>query len=56
MYDSSTKFPDGILMTNGYSLGHFDQCLRSGTGDFGGKYCLVKARYSKINTTHPMVS
>lgn len=38
MFDSSVKFPQGILAGNSYQLGNFDQCL---SDDFG-QYCLIQ--------------
>jgi len=55
VYDSSTKYPEGILASNGYSMGHYDQCVGSRISAFSGKYCLVNVHYAKINESAPQV-
>ncbi|KAG7196866.1 hypothetical protein KM043_014500 [Ampulex compressa] len=44
-YDSSGKFPSGLLAASVYELGNFDECLEIGhevetTSDIRGQYCL----------------
>lgn len=44
-YDSSGKFPEGLLSGSTYQFGNFDECIDIGNdnnlpGDIRGKYCL----------------
>ena len=46
MFDSSTKFPESILMGQSVFLGNFDECVgvegvETDSGDFKGQHCLV---------------
>ncbi|XP_065347249.1 nose resistant to fluoxetine protein 6-like [Cloeon dipterum] len=46
MIDATSKFPDGILVGNIDSMGHWDECLQaSNTANIEGKYCKVVASY-----------
>lgn len=44
MFDSSTKFPNGLLYGSSFDLGNFDECLQVKTKinneEVTGKYCL----------------
>ncbi|XP_056635445.1 nose resistant to fluoxetine protein 6-like [Diorhabda sublineata] len=46
MFDSTTKFPNGILEGSNYDFGNFDECIRTEVSyenyNFTGKYCLAK--------------
>jgi hypothetical protein len=47
VFDSSTKFPESVLMGQSTFLGNFDECIEvehvdAGVGVFSGQYCLVK--------------
>ena len=63
MFDSSSKFPTGVLYGNGYDFGNFDECVgakfpgRNVTGGgneaftFKGQYCLVTVPIPVSNKT-----
>jgi hypothetical protein len=52
VFDSSAKFPVGLLAGNQYQMGHYDECVeilvdseeRSG-GQLKGQYCLAEIRF-----------
>ncbi|KAG8222356.1 hypothetical protein J437_LFUL015952 [Ladona fulva] len=50
VFDSTTKFPEGLIAGNTYQLGSFDECIgvearlpgrRATDGRFVGQYCLA---------------
>ncbi|CAB3370987.1 Hypothetical predicted protein [Cloeon dipterum] len=46
MIDATSKFPDGILVGNVVSFGHWDECVQVSSGNgIEGKYCRVSATY-----------
>lgn len=53
MFDSSSKYPDGVLYGNTRHLGNFDECynLQSDMGEvenkMAGRYCLVDLEYKR---------
>ncbi|XP_025163801.1 nose resistant to fluoxetine protein 6-like isoform X2 [Harpegnathos saltator] len=60
MFDSSTKYPDGIFYGHTRHLGNFDECYNiqvniteEGTDvhEINGKYCLIDIIYKKKQTT-----
>ncbi|RZF41909.1 hypothetical protein LSTR_LSTR005677 [Laodelphax striatellus] len=57
MYDASVHFPEGLLTTDTYQLGHFDQCLNVSynprRGGVEGKYCLASLLYAPSAALHP---
>lgn len=66
MFDSSTKYPEGIITGNTRHYGNFDECYQIGTtidnysfkqedDVIGGKYCLVKVDYYKLNSSNDRV-
>ncbi|XP_039295304.1 nose resistant to fluoxetine protein 6 isoform X2 [Nilaparvata lugens] len=56
MFDSSTKFPTGILSGSHYDFGNFDECLQVQAQLDGelisGKYCLAKLAFSPADQAH----
>lgn len=54
MFDSSAKFPSGVLAGSHYNFGNFDQCLVTVLPIPGqnikGKYCLAKFQINPSNT------
>ncbi|PNF21736.1 hypothetical protein B7P43_G10360 [Cryptotermes secundus] len=49
VFDSSTKFPESVLMGQSVFLGNFDECIEvehvnTGVGVFSGQYCLAEFR------------
>ncbi|XP_033609915.1 nose resistant to fluoxetine protein 6-like [Cryptotermes secundus] len=49
MFDSSTKFPESVLMGQSVFLGNFDECIEvehvnTGVGVFSGQHCLAEFR------------
>ncbi|XP_008552670.1 nose resistant to fluoxetine protein 6 [Microplitis demolitor] len=63
MFDSSTKYPDGIITGHTRHYGNFDGCYQLKTSipkhkfdieaeneEINGRYCIVKVEYHKINT------
>ncbi|XP_072753161.1 nose resistant to fluoxetine protein 6-like [Anoplolepis gracilipes] len=55
MFDSSSKYPDGILYGHTRHLGNFDECynLQIDAGeenDIAGRYCLVDLEYKRKDT------
>ncbi|XP_022204281.2 nose resistant to fluoxetine protein 6 [Nilaparvata lugens] len=55
MYDASVHFPEGLLSTDTYQLGHFDECLNVSYPSNGieGKYCLATLLYAPSPQLHP---
>ncbi|EZA51981.1 hypothetical protein X777_09296 [Ooceraea biroi] len=59
MFDSSSKYPDGILYGNTRHLGNFDECYNlqvdvrenSGNDKITGRYCLVDLQYQRKNAS-----
>lgn len=63
VFDSSSKFPTGVLYGNGYDFGNFDECVgvkfpgRNVTEDdnkeftFKGQYCLITIPLPDSNKT-----
>jgi hypothetical protein len=46
VFDSSTKFPESVLMGQSVFLGNFDECIgvenvQTERGPFSGQHCLV---------------
>jgi hypothetical protein len=46
VFDSSTKFPESVLMGQSVFLGNFDECIEvenveTAVGTFSGKHCLA---------------
>lgn len=55
MFDSSAKYPEGILYGHTRHLGNFDECYNlqvniaeesASTREINGKYCLVNIEYN----------
>ncbi|KAK0074969.1 hypothetical protein PV325_007579, partial [Microctonus aethiopoides] len=66
MFDSSTKYPEGIMTGHIKHYGNFDECYQIGTTikDYAsekdaevinGKYCLIKVNYYKLNSSNDHV-
>ncbi|XP_050436822.1 nose resistant to fluoxetine protein 6-like isoform X2 [Adelges cooleyi] len=55
MYDSSSKFPTGILAGRSFDFGHFDECLETDTTGLGfqPQYCIVNIRFSPSPRLYP---
>lgn len=62
MFDSSAKFPVGLLAGNQYQMGHYDECIEilvdvgeSSGGQLKGQYCLAEIWFesSYSPTTDP---
>ncbi|XP_026826874.1 nose resistant to fluoxetine protein 6 [Ooceraea biroi] len=59
MFDSSSKYPDGILYGNTRHLGNFDECYNlqvdvrenSGNDKITGRYCLIDLQYQRKNAS-----
>lgn len=60
MFDSSSKYPDGILYGNTRHLGNFDECYdlqvdvtreTSGNNNITGRYCLIDLQYKRKNAS-----
>lgn len=53
MFDSSTKFPEGVLEGSIFQLGNYDECLEVNVnqdwGSFKGQHCMVTV---DMNVTH----
>lgn len=64
MFDSSTKYPEGIITGHTRHYGNFDECYRlnakipaiadheTNIEVINGKYCLVKVEYHKPNNSN----
>lgn len=52
MFDSSAKFPSGVLAGSNYNFGNFDQCLTTvlPIQEIRGKYCLAKFLINSSDT------
>jgi hypothetical protein len=55
VFDSSTKFPESVLMGQSVFLGNFDECIAvedvpTKYGPFRGQYCLVAFRERTAST------
>lgn len=46
VFDSSTKFPSGVLEGGVFDLGNFDECLNVNGSNVKGKYCLGTIFYT----------
>jgi hypothetical protein len=60
VFDSSTKFPESVLMGQSVFLGNFDECTEvenvdSGVGVFSGQHCLAAFRLTPalVQTLRP---
>lgn len=54
MYDSSGKFPDGVIEGNWNVLGSYDSCYEIEVDDFydfGGKFCYLRFQWQVKNYT-----
>jgi hypothetical protein len=53
VFDSSTKFPEGVLLGSISQMGNFDECLEVNVnqdwGSFKGQHCMVTGN---INVSH----
>lgn len=53
MFDSSTKFPNGVLIGSTYDLGNFDECVsvdaEINEERIQGKYCLATVKFDKTS-------
>lgn len=53
MFDSSSKYPDGVLYGNTRHLGNFDECynlqsdMEEVENKMAGRYCLVDLEYRR---------
>jgi hypothetical protein len=60
VFDSSTKFPESVLMGQSVFLGNFDECVEvehvdTGVGVFSGQHCLAafQLKLASIQTRSP---
>ncbi|VVC24589.1 Nose resistant-to-fluoxetine protein, N-terminal,Double-stranded RNA-binding [Cinara cedri] len=55
MYDSSSKFPTGILVGRSFDFGNFDECLKTTTIglEFKPQYCIINVRFSPTTKLYP---
>lgn len=55
VYDSSSKFPTGILAGKSFDFGNFDECLKTATTglDFEPQYCIINVRFSPTSKLYP---
>lgn len=55
MYDSSSKFPTGILSGKSVDFGDYDECLETNTTGLGFKpqYCVVNIYFSPSIKLYP---
>lgn len=52
VFDSATKFPNGVLVGSTYDLGNFDECLQVDVNvakqNIKGKYCLASIKFAPM--------
>jgi len=55
VFDSSTKFPNGVLVGSTFDLGNFDECVNvdvslEAHGRIQGQYCLASIKFDRGHT------